>query len=98
MSSKTFEFAIPNKWRNQAIVQGKDIMSMTNNKFIKFCECMELIESQSPEEERPKRKEKASNDHKKKNRGEKGSRPDNGKVCMLHGPGHSSEECKALCN
>ena len=45
-----FEFAIPNKWHNQAIVQGKDIMSMTNDKFIKFCKRMELIESQSPEE------------------------------------------------
>ncbi len=42
-----FEFVIPNKWYNQVIVQGKDIMSMTNNKFIEFCEHMELIESKS---------------------------------------------------
>ena len=93
-----FKFTIPNKWRNQATVQGFDILSHTHNEFIEFCERLELIEEQNPEEspKKPKDDKSKGGDTKKHGKDPKKRGRDGEKTCILHGPGHSTDKCKTL--
>ena len=90
-----FESAIPASWQNQAIIQGFNILEHTPNEFVEFCERIESIETDAPDKPKPS----GDKDGEGKKKGGKRKRTETGsttKVCMLHGPGHSTEECKVL--
>ena len=90
-----FESAIPASWQNQAIIQGFNILEHTPNEFVEFCERIESIETDEPEKPKPSTDKDA--DGKKKGKRKRGGEDSSStKVCMLHGPGHSTEECKVL--
>ena len=95
-----FEYSIPNTWQKQATIQGFDIMQHTPSEFVEFCERLESVE----DDETPKKKSDSNSTEKnsrgnKRNQKQRGSDKHQSKdtpTCMLHGPGHSTEDCKVL--
>lgn len=85
--------AVPKSWRNAMELQGFDYTVATSTSLIEFCERMENSDNMGndPTTQRiPKKKGSASASNTT-------PKPDGGKgVCMLHGPGHTSEDCHML--
>lgn len=92
-----FEFSMPASWQKQAIIQGFDIMQHTPNEFVEFCERLEGVEDDPEAKTNKESNEKKSQ---KNNKFKKRTKPtesnEDKPVCMLHGPGHSTDECKVL--
>ncbi len=95
------EFAIPNRWRNQATSQGFDAMIHTPTEFVEFCECIELVETN--EEKSPNKnsnKEKVTKTSLKRGFKRKAEESEGSakKNCLLHGEncGHTTDQCKVL--
>ena len=90
------EFAIPNAWKNQATLQGIDILSNTPQELVEFCERLELVEDiEESKNERKSSKKSSSSKHEKEDSRKRKSETST-KVCLLHGPGHSTDECRTL--
>ena len=105
------EFSIPDSWRNHATSQGFDIMNHTLMEFVEFCERLELLEespnggskSENPSSEeqttgkRGKKRGRDNTNHKPKTQAHKNQgKPKENAICMLHGPGHSTEDCRVV--
>ncbi len=95
------EFAIPNRWRNQATSQGFDIMIHTPTEFVEFCERIELVETneeKSPGENSNKEKATETSHKRGFERKSEDSEGSAKKDCLPHGEncGHTTDECKVL--
>ena len=92
-----FEFSMPATWQKQAIIQGFDIMQHTPNEFVEFCERLEGIEDEPDTKTKNSNEKTSQNKHGKNKRRHKSTESSEDKhVCMLHGPGHSTNDCKVL--
>ena len=96
-----FEYSIPVSWQKQAIMQGFDVVSHTPSEFVEFCERLETVEdgdgttktSNTTKKEEPKVQHKG----KRKYEGSTNTKANSsGKTCLLHGPGHSTDECRTI--
>ena len=94
------EFGVPNSWQKQFLMHQFDPQAHTVMEFVEFCERIEATEEPTDGRKNDKaqdtskgKKPEDKNKHKHKfNDDNKG----NGKFCLVHGPGHDSNECKLL--
>ena len=92
------EFGVPRSWQNQMTLQGFDPQSDPSKKVIDFVKFCERIEN-STQEMNNNKNNPIQNGSSKRN-GEKKRKLKNyiGEIptCILHGEGHSTEECKTI--
>ena len=87
------EFAIPNRWNKQMTLQRFHVYNKNLTEVVEFCKDMEDYEAQNPSKKpSPKSETKTSSTAK----GKRKRRSDDVPVCMIHGPGHSTDDCKVL--
>lgn len=103
------EFGLPNTWQKNMVLQDFDPLASNIAAFVAFCERMEQFEAadgSAPNKQSKQKtasngqgsKDSASSVSKKRRRTDYGRSEEGaeGRVCMLHGPGHSTDECKVL--
>jgi len=103
------EFGLPNTWQRNMVLQDFDPLAGDTAAFVAFCERMEQVEATETTEKsngqqkaasRSKSsKETAPKGNKKRRRNVANDSENNDQetpVCMLHGPGHSTDQCKVL--
>ena len=94
------EFGIPRAWQNQFTIQGFDPQANTVNDFVQFCERLETTEGSESVGQlsipRKRQKEQKSDRPNKKPKGQLKNFVGDVPTCLLHGPGHSTEDCKVL--
>ena len=94
------EFGVPNSWQKQFLMHQFDPQAHTIMEFVEFCERIEATEE--PNEGRKNDKAQDTSKGKKGEDKPKGKRKfnddakGNSKFCLVHGPGHDSNECKLL--
>jgi len=101
------EFGSPKAFQLEMTHQGFDPIAATEREFIQFCERLERTEEQNghqPNEPRSSKHKKNKNKCPSATNSEGGgkrqktgtSRYDASKTCLIHGPGHSSDDCQVL--
>ena len=87
------EFAIPNRWKKQMTLQRFHVYTKTLPQVVEFCKDMEDYEKQNPDENPSAKTEvsKTGTTSTKRKR-----KLDNLPVCIIHGPGHATEDCKKI--
>ena len=92
------EFRVPCSWQNQMTLQGFDPQADPSKKVIDFVKFCERIENSTQEINNNKNNQqqngsnKQNGDKKRKLKNNFGEIP----TCILHGEGHSTEECKTI--
>ena len=96
------EFAIPNSWQKQMVMQWFVTLEHTIQEFVEFCECMEFGEevydsSHTSQKATTRTGEKEAGS--KQSAGNSSSKRKS-KYCLYHGHNstHTTDECKVLKN
>lgn len=82
-------FALPKSWVREMDKQGFDPFEHNPLQIVEFMERIEAIED-------PPMTEVKNKDGKVSKTGKGKSKGDKSKTCVLHGPGHSTEECRTI--
>ena len=102
------ELGTPNKWQKEMISHGFDPLDQDEpvQSLVEFCERIETIEGmeaeRSPNHQSNKNSDKKvtksilTSNNRTKRYAEGNTGYDPNKICSLHGPGHSNNECKVL--
>ena len=96
------EFAIPNSWQKQMVLQGLNTLDHTVEEFLEFCEQMEFGEEvydSSYASQKANTKTGAKDTGSKQSAGNS-SKKRKTKYCLYHGQNstHTTDECKVLKN
>ena len=96
------EFAIPNSWQKQMVMQGFVTMEHSIQDFLEFCECMEFGEEVYDSSHTSQRATTRTGDKEadSKQRAGNSSSKRKSKYCLYHGHNstHTTDECKVLIN
>ena len=94
------EFGVPNSWQKKFTMHQFDPQAHTVMEFVEFCERIEATEDTSEGRSRGQAQENTKDKKGDKPKGKRkfGEPPkeNSTKFCLVHGPGHDSNECKLL--
>ena len=96
------EFGVPNSWQKRFLMHQFDPQAHSVMEFVEFCERIEATEDPPEARNNNNKAQDTSKGNSKNNDKNKGKRKfnedkgNNGKWCLVHGPGHDSNECKLL--